>query len=96
MIASVAASKTSMKEMGPDAIPPVDLTTSPLGLSLEKENPVPPPLWWIRAAFFTLSKMLSIESSMGSTKQADNCPRLRPAFIRVGELGKKSSEAIRL
>jgi hypothetical protein len=34
-----------MKEMGPLEIPWVDPTTSFLGLILEKEKPVPPPLF---------------------------------------------------
>jgi hypothetical protein len=42
--------------------------------SLEKEKPVPPPLLWIRAVFFTVSKIDSIESSTGRTKQAESCP----------------------
>ena len=33
-------------------------------------------------------------SSTGSTKQAESCPKGRPAFIRVGELGMKSRSAI--
>ena len=41
--ASVAALKTFMKEMGPEATPPVEFTVEPLGRSREKEKPVPPP-----------------------------------------------------
>ena len=44
LITSVAALYTVKKEIGPDATPFVDLTTEFLGLSLENENPVPPPL----------------------------------------------------
>jgi hypothetical protein len=33
-----------MKETGPEATPPVDLTTLFLGRSEEKLNPVPPPV----------------------------------------------------
>ena len=88
--ASVAMLNTRIKLMGPLATPPVDLTALPQGRSREKEKPVPPPDLWIRAACFTASKMSSIESATGSTKQADNWPRGRPAFIRVGELGRNS------
>ena len=88
--ASVAALNTFIKEMGPLATPPVELTVEPLGRRRENENPVPPPLLWMSAAFLMASKMSSIESATGSTKQADSCPRGRPAFIRVGELGRKS------
>ncbi len=33
-------------------------------------------------------------SSTGSTKQADSCPRGRPAFMRVGLLGIHTRVAI--
>ena len=88
--ASVAALKTFIKEMGPEATPPVELTVEPLGRRREKEKPVPPPLLWISAAFLMASKMSSMESATGSTKQAESWPRGRPAFMRVGELGRKS------
>ena len=93
--ASVAELNTFMKEMGPEATPPVELTVEPLGRSREKEKPVPPPDLWMRAAFLMASKMSSMESATGSTKQAESCPRGRPAFIRVGELGRKSRLTIR-
>ena len=86
---SVATSKMVIKEMGPLATPCVVLTLSPSGLILEKEKPVPPPLLWIMAVCFTASNMLSMESSMGNTKQADSWPSSLPAFMRVGELGIK-------
>ena len=41
--ASVAALKTFMKETGPLATPPVELTVLPLARRREKEKPVPPP-----------------------------------------------------
>jgi hypothetical protein len=50
---SVAVSKARIKETGPLATPPVEPTLSFSGLSLEKENPVPPPLLWMSAVFFT-------------------------------------------
>jgi hypothetical protein len=55
---------------------------------------VPPPDLWISAVYFTASKMSSMESPTGKTKQADSCPSSRPAFISVGELGRNSSWAI--
>ena len=51
---------------------------------------MPPPLLWIRAVFLMASKMDSMESSTGRTKQAESCPSSRPAFIRVGLLGRNS------
>ena len=95
LMVSVATSKIFIKEMGPDATPLVESTRSFSGRMREKENPVPPPLLWIRAVFLMASKMLLISSSTGNTKQADNCPNSRPAFMRVGELGIKAKEAIR-
>jgi len=83
-----------MKETGPEATPPVEPTTSFLGRSREKENPVPPPLWWMRAIFLRASNIPGRESSTGRTKQADSCPKGSPAFINVGELGKNSRPAI--
>src|SRR5574341_1530486 len=94
LIVSVAASKTSMKEIGPEDTPFVDLTVSFLGLSLENEKPVPPPDLWMRAVFFTASNISSIESPTGSTKQAESCPSSVPAFMSVGEFGKNSRDAI--
>ena len=93
-IASVAESKTVINEMGPDEIPFVEPTISPFGLRFENEKPVPPPDLCIIAAFFTASKIDSIESSTGRTKQADSCPSLLPAFIRVGLLGRNFNEVI--
>ena len=94
--ASVAALKTSINETGPEDTPIVDLTTSFLGLNLEKEKPVPPPLLWIRAVFFIVSNMLSRESSTGSTKHADSCPSSLPAFINVGLFGMKLLSVMKL
>src|SRR5512142_6773 len=84
-----------MNETGPLAMPPVERTTSSLGRNFEKEKPVPPPLWRIRAAFFRVSKMLCMESSTGSTKQAASCPWGLPAFMMVGELGRNLREEMR-
>src|SRR3989442_7227329 len=40
---------TFMNDTGPDATPPVHRTTSSLGRNRENENPVPPPVWWMRS-----------------------------------------------
>jgi len=56
---------------------------------------VPPPDLWIMAALRRAPKMPSMLSSTGSTKQAASCPRRRPAFISVGELGRKITWVIR-
>ncbi len=94
LIVSVAMSKTRMKESGPLEMPVVDMTTSLAGRSREKEKPVPPPDLWIRAVNLTASKISSMESPTGRTKQAESWPSSRPAFIRVGELGRNSKPAI--
>src|SRR3990167_2750792 len=94
LIASVAESKTVMNEIGPEDIPLVEPTISPFGLKCENEKPVPPPDLCIKAAFFTASKIDSIESSTGRTKHADSCPNLLPAFMRVGLLGKNFNDVI--
>ena len=70
LMVSVAASKTRMKETGPLATPWVVRTRSPRGRSREKEKPVPPPDWWMRAAHLSASKICSRSSPMGRTKQA--------------------------
>ena len=93
-IISVATSNTLMKESGPEAIPPVLLTTSFLGLRWVKENPVPPPVLCMSAVYFTASNISSIESPTGRTKHAASCWSSVPAFIRVGELGKNFREVM--
>ena len=87
---SVAASKMRMKETGPLATPRVVRTRSPLRRRREKENPVPPPAWWIRAISCSAVKIESSESSIGRTKQPESRPISVPAFISVGEFGRKS------
>src|SRR5208337_3339903 len=94
LMVSVATSKMFMKEMGPEATPLVDITGSLTGRMREKEKPVPPPDLWIRAVCFTASKMESMSSATGRTKQAESWPSSRPAFISVGELGMKDREDI--
>ena len=88
-ICSVAQLKMRRNESGPEATPPVEPTTESLARSREKEKPVPPPDLWIMAACLTASKMSSMESPTGRTKQAASWPRPVPAFISVGELGRK-------
>jgi hypothetical protein len=81
-ICSVAQSKMRMKETGPEAIPPVEATRSLFGRRRERENPVPPPDYWMSAASFSDSKMSAKLSSTGSTKQALSCPSGVPAYQR--------------
>jgi hypothetical protein len=92
---SVAQSKTRMNDTGPDASPPVEPTTSARGRRRENENPVPPPVRCTSAIERSPPKIPSIVSSTGITKQALSCPSGVPAFISVGEFGRKSSEASR-
>ncbi len=92
--ASVAVSKTVMNDTGPEEIPLVEPTISPPGLRLEKLKPVPPPDLCMIAVCLTASKIDSMESSTGSTKQALSCPSLLPAFMMVGLFGRKSSDTI--
>ncbi|VVC02059.1 Uncharacterised protein [uncultured archaeon] len=91
---SVATSNMRMNDKGPEATPAVLLTMSPFGLSLENEKPVPPPLLWIMAVYFTASNMPSMSSSTGSTKHAASCPTFVPAFMSVGEFGRNSKLVI--
>ena len=91
---NLAESKTRMNETGPLATPIVERTRSFEGRRRENEKPVPPSDLWMMAVFLTVSKMPSIESSTGRTKQAESCWRSRPAFTSVGEFGRKSSEAM--
>jgi hypothetical protein len=42
-MASVVWEKTRQKLRGPEVVPPLEATRSPVGLSLSKEKPVPPP-----------------------------------------------------
>jgi len=91
LMISVVMSKTRMKLTGPEATPLVLLTMSPRGLKCENEKPVPPPLWCTIAAHLRQSKISGRESPTGRTKHALSCPRLVPAFMRVGVFGRKSS-----
>ena len=91
---SVVVSKMRMKPTGPEATRPVLRTWSPRGRRWLKLKPVPPPVWWIRAMSRTPSRMLRMSSPMGMTKQAASCPWGRPAFVRVGVLGRNCREAM--
>ena len=90
---SVVTSKIRMKPTGPEATRPVLRTWSPRGRRWVKVKPVPPPVWWMRDMSRTASMMLRMSSKTGMTKQAANWPRARPAFIRVGVLGKNLRDA---
>lgn len=50
----------------------VELTVEPDGRRREKENPVPPPDLWMSAACLMASKIASMLSSTGRTKQAES------------------------
>jgi hypothetical protein len=63
----VAPLKTRRNETGPDALPPVEVTTASFCRSREKAKPVPPPDLWMMAADLTASKISSMESPTGST-----------------------------
>ena len=90
LTASVAMLNTRIKLTGPLATPPVLRTVAPAARRRENEKPVPPPDLWIKAACLMASKISSIESPTGSTKQAESWPSSLPAFIKVGEFGKNS------
>ena len=77
LITSVAALKTRMNETGPEATPSVDCTGEPSGRICEKLYPVPPPVLWMIAPYFMLSKIPSIESGTGRVKQAESWRDLR-------------------
>ncbi len=66
---------------------------SSFGRSRLKENPVPPPDWWIFAIAPSVRKMPSMESSTGRTKHAASWPSPVPAFMSAGEFGRNSREA---
>src|SRR6516225_11432504 len=83
-----------MNETGPLDSPRDEPIESPRGRSLEKENPVPPPVFWIKAITRSPAKIESMESSIGTTKHAESCAPGRPAFTSVGELGRKSRSRI--
>ena len=89
LIVSVARSKTRMNEIGPLEMPVVLITTSLAGRSRENEKPVPPPDLWISAVNLTASKMSSIESSTGSTKQAESWPQLAPGVHQRRRVGQE-------
>ena len=83
------ASYALMKLIAPLDVPWLLLTVAPAGLRCPKVNPVPPPVLCIRAASLRVPNMLSIVSSMGSTKHAASCPLPTPAPVHVGVFGRK-------
>ena len=91
---SVAALKTVINDIGPLETPLVESTTSFFGLILEKEYPTPPPDFCIRAVSLSVSNISDMESPTGRTKHAASCWSSFPAFISVGELGRKSRSVI--
>jgi hypothetical protein len=90
------ASHTSMKLTGPDASAPMLCTSAPLGRSVEKSWPMPPPCCMVRAASLTLSKMEPRSSSIRPiTKQLKSVTaRPVPAPARMRPAGRKAKSAI--
>lgn len=76
------------------SVPPLDSTTSPRGRTAEHEKPVPAPAWWISAAVRSVVKIARSESAIGKTKHPASTPSGLPAFVSVGELGRKSRARI--
>lgn len=73
--------------MGPLDRPPLLFTSASSGLRWPKLKPTPPPDLWISAASRSVLKMLSMSSSMGSTKQAASWFRRVSAPVHVGVFG---------
>ena len=102
------ASQTSMKLTGPEASAPTPRTGAPLGLSVEKSCPMPPPCWSVSAASRTLAKIEPMSSPISPmTKQLKSVtPRAVPAPARMRPAGmnakpvmaskKRRSQALRL
>ncbi len=67
---------------------------SPRPRRRENAKPVPPPYFCTIAVADAVAMIDSSVSSTGSTKHAASVPRPVPAFIRVGEFGRKRSAAI--
>ena len=90
------ASHTSMKLTGPEASAPMLFTSAPLGRSVEKSWPMPPPCCMVSAASLTLSKMEPRSSSMRPmTKQLKRVTaRPVPAPARMRPAGRKAKSAI--
>jgi hypothetical protein len=93
-IAFVASLNARQKLIGPLVEPPLLLIKSPVGRSSSKAKPVPPPAFWMSAVCLIESKISSMLSRTGSTKQALSMPISRPAFINVGLLGMNLPVAI--
>lgn len=54
---------------------------------------MPPPDLWIMAAIYGVENFFDGVAD-GSTKQAESWPSWEPAFISVGELGRKRQSVI--
>ena len=83
-----------MKATGPVDLPLEVPIISSLGLSLEKEKPVPPPILWIIAISRIVFRIDSISSSTGRTKHAESDWPTLPELTKVGVFGIKLWEAI--
>ena len=90
------ASHTSMKLTGPEASAPMLFTSAPLGRSVEKSWPMPPPCCMVSAASLTFSKMEPRSSSMRPiTKQLKSVTsRPVPAPARMRPAGRKAKSAM--
>ena len=90
------ASHTSMKLTGPDASAPMLFTRAPLGRSVEKSWPMPPPSCMVSAASLTFSKIEDRSSSMRPiTKQLNRVTeRPAPAPARMRPAGRKAKSAM--
>ena len=84
-------SQTSMKLKGPEASAPTPLTGAPLGRSVEKSWPMPPPCCMVRAASFRPSKIPPMESGIVPMTKQLNSVTLRPvpAPERMRPAGRK-------
>ena len=64
-----------------------------IGGRRRKANPVPPPDLNQRRELHGVENFIH-GIAHRQNKAGDNCPSSRPAFIKVGELGRNSREAI--
>src|SRR5437868_447668 len=71
-------SHTSMKDSGPEASAPTPRTGAPIGRSVEKSWPMPPPCCMVRAASFTFSKIDAMSSPIVPMTKQLNSVTLRP------------------
>ena len=85
-----------MKLTGPEASAPIEATRAPLGLSVEKSWPMPPPCCIVSAASLTPSKIAPRSSSISpKTKQLNSVTsRPVPAPARMRPAGRKPRSAM--